>query len=158
MKQFWKMHHLPVQDDFIDVESINPAEAFRRQADAINYAAPLYDELEKAEYKLERVNRVEKELRTRILAQHIPVPSASTRTTDLVDAFVLAKSKAFTMPDGTIKDVSESLLLLVRKQSKLELQVHKLQRRLRALEAMADKCDRIMNWAKHEARLEVGRS
>lgn len=158
MKQFWKMHHLPVQDDFVDVESINPAEAFRRQADAINYAAPLYDGLEKAEYTLERVNRVEKELRTRILSQHIPVPSASTRTTDLVDAFVLAKSKAFTMPDGTIKDVSESLLLLVRKKSKLELQVHKLQRRLRALEAMADKCDRIMNWAKHEARLEVGRS
>lgn len=157
MSSFWNKYNLPVQDQYIDVDSINPAEAYRRQADAINYSAPLYAELESLEHRLERVLRVEKELRTKILAQNMPLPSTSTRTNDLVDAFVLNNAPHFRMEDGTIRDVSSTLMKFAREKSKLLLAINKTERRLKALESMAEKCDRILNWSKHEARLELGR-
>lgn len=152
---FWtRVHVLPTQDDFLDVENVNPADAYRKQADAINESGPLYAQLESLEQRLQRVDLVYKELRTKVLAQSMPVPSSSTRTNDLVDAFILSQAKIFKTKEGMIKDISEMLVNLEKRKLKLEGEIAKVNRRLRAIEALADKCDRIMNWAKHEARLE----
>lgn len=155
MDKFWRSYTLPVQDEILELEEINPAEAFRRQADAINLAGPLYAELEHLRSRYTRVFKILKELRDRILSQNMPVPSGSTRTNELVDAFIYSCAKDFVMPTGIKRDVSEDLFKLARKKLDLEFQITKAEGRLRALELMADKCDRIMNWAKHEARLEL---
>ena len=155
MKDFWKKYNLPVQDEFIDLDTINPAEAYRRQADAINYAAPLYDELEHLENMLERVQRVEKELRTKVLSQNMPLPSSSTRTNELIDAFILNCATHFKLQNGETKDVTDILLNLIRRKFKLEHKKAIVERRLRALESMAQRCEAILNWKKHEARLEL---
>lgn len=148
------MHVLPTQDQFLDLEEINPAEAYRKQAEAINEAGPLYAELESLENRHHRVQSTLKDLRSEVLSQNMPVPSSSTRTTDLVDAFILSCSKNYKSPTGETKDISHSLRKMERVKSKLESRISQISRRLRAIEDMAEKCDRIMNWAKHEARLE----
>lgn len=155
MDSFWDMYKLPIQRDFLDVEEINPIEAFRRQADAINFAGPLYAELEVLDARMYRVSKIYKELRDRVLSQNMPVPSSSTRTTDLVDAFILKCSHEFVTSNGEIKDISNNLLKLFRRKCKLEFKINRIERRLRALESMADKCDRVMNWAKFQARTEL---
>lgn len=155
MKDFWLKYNIPVQDEYLELDSLNPADAYRKQADAINYAAPLYEYLEHIDFQLERVVRIEKELRSRILAQNMPLPSSSTRTNELIDAFILNKSIVYITESGEIKDISNFLLKVSRKKSKLEYEKSKTERRLRALESMADKCDSILNWNKHEARLEL---
>lgn len=145
---------MPMQDEFIDLEEINPAEAYRKQAEAINAAGPLYAELESLENRYHRVSSTLKDLRSAILSQNMPVPSSSTRTTDLVDAFILSCSKNYVTASGEIKDISSSLRKMEKLKYKLEYKISQVSRRLKAIEDMADKCDRIMNWAKHEARLE----
>lgn len=155
MDNFWtRVHYLPTQTDFLDLEEVNPAEAYRRQAVAINEAGPLYAELETVEEKLGRIDRALNSVKKRILSQNMPVPSSSTRNNDLVDAFVLHCSKTYENSKGDVVDVSEKLIRMERHKSILESRRDKLSRRIRAIESMADKCDRIMNWAKHEARLE----
>ena len=156
MSSFWKKYEMPTQEDFFDVEEINPAEAYRRQADAINLSGPIYAELESIEAKLARVVRVEKELRIRVLSQNIDRVNSTLRSAELLDAFLVDAAQDFIMPDGVLRNVSEDLLILLRRRQKYEVRVKKLVRRISALEAMADKCDRILNWAKHQARLELG--
>lgn len=154
-QDFWlKVHSIPTQFDSYELEEINPAEAYRKQAEAINAAGPLYAELESLENRLHRVALTLQELRARILAQNMPLSSTATRTTELVDSFVLHASTSYKNSEGVTSDVSQSLLRMVRLKSSLELKISHVTRRLRAIESMADKCDRIMNWAKHEARLE----
>lgn len=153
---FWNKLTVPTQDEYLDVEYINPAEAYRRQADAINLAAPLYAELEVVDAQLSRASRVERELTRRILAQAMKgMKGVQTRTNELIDAFVLAEAERFRMDDGTVKDVRHHLLKMRRRIERLQVRKDKLERRLKAIQMVADYCDRIMNWAKHEARLEV---
>lgn len=155
-KDFWiRVHSLPVQDDFLDLEEINPADAYRKQAEAINAAGPLYAELESLENRFDRVNLTLKEIRGKLLSQNMPLSSTATRTSELVDAFVLSAAENYRDEQGEIKNVQNSLLRMERLRGKLETRIAQVTRRLRAIEAMADKCDRIMNWAKHEARLET---
>lgn len=156
MKRFWKQYKLPVQDAYFEVEEINPAEAFRRQADAINSAGPIYAEMEHLEARLYRISTVERELRTRVLAQNIGRIKSTFRSAELIDALILDAAVTFIMPNGQIRDVGENLLKLARRRLELESRLRRLNKRLQALESMADKCDRILNWAKHEARLELG--
>ena len=154
-KDFWlKVHSLPTQFDLYELEEINPAEAYRKQAEAINAAGPLYAELESLENRLQRVSMTLKELRARILAQNMPLSSTATRTTELVDSFVLSASYEYTNSEGVTRNISDSMMKMERLKGSLELKIAQVTRRLRAIESMADKCDRIMNWAKHEARLE----
>lgn len=154
-RDFWKkIHRLPMQQDFLDMEEINPAEAYRKQAEAINVAGPLYAELESLENRLNRVTTTQKSLKSQILAQNMPISSTATRTNDLIDAFVLSAAKNFKDANGHTKDITDSMLNLEKLRSSLELRISQTARKLKALEDMADKCDRIMNWAKHEARLE----
>jgi chromosome segregation ATPase len=155
-KEFWKTYSLPIQDEFIDVDSVNVADAFRKQADAINMSGPIYAELEVLETRLERVLRIEKELKQKVLAQNMPVHSASTRTNDLVDAFTLKCSETYEMADGSTKDISDMLVSLSRRRSKLEIRITHLQRRLKAIETMADRCSEIINYWKFTTRLESG--
>jgi hypothetical protein len=156
MSEFWKKYELPTQDDFFNIEEINPAEAYRRQADAINLSGPIYAKLEQVEASLGRVVRVEKELRSRILSQNIDRVNSTLRGAELLDAFLLDAAREFIMPDGSLKDVSEELSRLSRRRQKYETLRAKLLRRIAALDSMADKCDRILNWAKHQARVELG--
>jgi len=154
MKKFWEQYHLPSQEDYFDVEVINPAEAYRKQAEAINLSGPLYAEIEIAEAQLARILRVEKELRSRILLQNFPVPS-TVRNSELLNVYILENAKGFVTPDGYIRNVTETLLTLDRRKQKLETQIKRAWRRIQALDSMSDKCDRVMNWAKHQARMEL---
>ena len=156
MSDFWNKYHVPVQDEIFGVENINPAEAYRRQAEAINLSGPIYAELEVVEKKLARVVQVEKELRSRILAQNMDRINSTLRGSELLDAFLLEAAQDFLMPDGTFRNVSENLVTLARRRQKYELQRSQLMRRITAIEDMAEKCNRILNWAKHEARIELG--
>jgi len=154
MDKFWEKYTLPVQEDFFDVESINPAEAYRKQAEAINLSGPIYANIEIAEAQLGRIVRVEKELRSRILLQNYPVP-ANVRNNELLNVYILESARSFITPEGYIRDVTEILLKLERRKQVLEEKIKKLWRRVQALDNMSEKCDRIMNWAKHEARMEL---
>jgi hypothetical protein len=156
LSDFWDKYYIPVQNELFDIEEINPAEAYRRQAEAINLSGPIYAEIESIKDKLSRVIRIEKELRSRVLAQNIDRINSTLRGAELLEAFLLDAAKDFMMPDGTIRDVSETLIRLARRKQKYEHRVSQLMRRISAIEAMADKCDRILNWAKHEARMELG--
>lgn len=154
--KFWEIYTIPVQEDVIGFEPINPADAYRKQADAINQAGPIHAELEVLEARLHRVETIETELKRRILAQNMPLPSSSTRTTELVEAYILHKAEEYLSTDGTIKDVSGYLSRLHVRRAGLQRSINKLQKRLRALQAMAEKCDSILNWAKYEGRLHSG--
>jgi chromosome segregation ATPase len=154
---FWSDFNIPIQDIDESMESINPAEAYRRQAIVVNKSAPLYAELEEKEEQLTKYKKLEKELRSRVLSQNMPVPSSSTRTNDLVDAFIISCSKKYVNSEGEETDVSENLLELSRNIITLEADITKLERRIRALESMADKCDRILNWQKFMGKVEIGR-
>lgn len=156
MSNFWSNYTLPTQDEIFGIEEINPAEAYRRQADAINLSGPVYAELERVEALLGRVIRVEKELRARVLSQNISRINSTLRGSEILDAFLLEAAVDFEMPDGSIRDVSENLVTLARRRQKYDSARAKLIRRITALDSMADKCDRILNWAKHEARMELG--
>ena len=152
--KFWQKYVLPTQEDFFDVETINPAEAYRKQAEAINLSGPLYAKIETAEAQLGRIIRVEKEIRSRILLQSWPVPG-SIRTNELLNAYILENAENFITPDGYIRDAREFLLKLERRKQVLEADIKKFWRRIEALDAMTDKCDRVLNWAKHQARMEL---
>lgn len=146
---------LPIDDDYLDY--VNPADAFKKQADAINMAAPLWEELEEVNIRLDKYTRLERELVRRILADNMSaMKGTQTRTSDLVDAFVLEAAKTFKTEEGE-KNVTRLLLRLRRNIEKMQSRKDLLERRLRAVEKVAEFCDRIMNWVKHEARLEMGR-
>lgn len=154
---WWDSLKVPTQDQFDDIEYVNPAEAFRRQADAINLSSPLYEELETVEAWLTRARSIEKELIRRILAQNMTgLKSVQTRTNDLVDAFVLDAATRYQVA-GETKDISDSLLKLRRRIERYEGRKVRCERRLRAIQGMADRCEAILNWHKFAARLEVGR-
>lgn len=153
----WGKYSIPVQDDFLDVENINPAEAYRRQAWAINVSGPLFAELEQVDDQLSSIRTKEKRLRTKILSQNMPLPSTSTRTNDLVDAFIYNKAENYSNEEGEIHDLRPYIDSMQKEIAVLENRRSTLERRLKAVEGMADKCDRIMNFAKHQARIELGR-
>lgn len=153
--EFWGRLHLPTQDQHNDVEYVNPAEAYRKQVDAINLSSPLFAELEVVDALLKKTKRIENELTRRLLSQGMDgMKGVQTRTNDLVDAYVLAAAQTFRTDSNTIKDVSMLLLKLRRRASALETRKDKLERRIKSIQQMADYCDRIMNWAKFSAKLE----
>lgn len=156
MDNFWNNYTLPTQDSFLDIEEINPAEAYRRQADAINLSGPIYAEIERLDARFYRISRVEKELRTRILAQNITNIKSTFRSSELLDAFIVHSAQKYVTDEGEIKDVSETVIRLGKRRQELDAKLKRLNKRIAALESMADKCDRILNWAKHQARLELG--
>jgi hypothetical protein len=156
---WWDQLQIPIRpddDELSDIEVINPAEAYRRQALAINLSGPLYAELELTDLWLRKAKRIESEIRRQILAQEMAgLKHTQTRTNDLVDAYILASAERFKSPTGKVKDIRPFLLRLRRRIERLEAQKERCERRLRALANMADYCDRILNWAKHEARLQL---
>jgi len=156
MKEFWKKYYIPLQTNFLEeFEDINPAEAYRRQAEVINMSGPIYAEIESLEARLHRVSKVENEIRTQILAQNLNNMKSTFRNSELIEAFILESAAQFYMPNGELRDVSVELIRMSRRRKNLEFKIKKLQKRIQALEAMADKCDKILNWAKHQARLEM---
>lgn len=152
---FWNNYYIPVQDENPEAESINPADAFRRQAEVINFSGPLYAELEVVEAQLKRAQRVEDELKRRILAQGMAdLSGTKTRTSDLVDAYVFTLAEWFEL-NGITRDIRPQLLRLRRRISRLEVKRDKIQRRLRALADMAETCQKTLDWVKHSDRLEL---
>jgi hypothetical protein len=155
--EFWDKLTLPTQDTYDDIEYVNPAEAYKRQVNAINLSSPLYAELELVSAWLGRAKRIEREITRRVLAQEMSnLKGTQTRTNDLVDAFILSASADFQI-GNKIKDIRPFLIKLRRKIDRLEVSKEKLERRLKAIEKMADRCDIILNWNKHEAKLELQR-
>jgi hypothetical protein len=155
MDQFWNEFRLPEQQEHGDVEIINPADAYRKQAVAINMSGPLYAGLEVVEARLRRARRIEAEIERRILAQEADsMKGTQTRTNELVDAFILAAAENF-LHKGQLKDVRQLLLKWRRRIDKLEAEKLKLERRLRALQQLAEICQKVLDFEKHLARLEL---
>jgi hypothetical protein len=155
MEDFWSEINIPEQNEFVGADVVNPADAFRKQALVVNLSGPIYAELELVDRQLRKVDAAEKELIRRILAQQIDtINGTKTRTTDLIDAFVLASAEFF-VQDNETKDVRPYLIKWRRRISTLEARKAKLERRLKALLQMADAADRILNWDKHLAKLEL---
>jgi hypothetical protein len=127
----WDRLRIPVQEDLEDIEYINPAEAYRRQAVAINMASPLYAELEQVDAQLHKYDRIEKEVRRVILSRNInALKGTQTRTNEMIDAFVLEAAGDYEMANGTRKDIRLFLLKLRRKVSTLDARRDQLERRL----------------------------
>jgi hypothetical protein len=153
--EFWDQYYLPEQNDRDDVEIINPAEAFRKQAVSVNLSGPIYAELEVVEAQLRRVQRAEAELQRRILAQQMDdLKGTQTRTNELVDAYVLSAAENFQL-EGRIRDVRRFVLRWRRRADRLQGRKALLERRLRALSSLAEICENVLNWDKHQARLEL---
>lgn len=156
-KSFWDRIYVPIQTEDEDVEAINPAEAYRRQAEAVNLSAPIYAELEVVDSLLKKAEHFESELTRVVLAHHMDsLKSVQTRTNDLVDAFVLAAAEKVPI-NGQIRDLRQHLLKIRRRIARLEARKAKLERRLKAIEYTTDRLDSVLNWNKFLGRLEYGR-
>lgn len=155
--KFWNRLYVPIQDEDLNVEAINPAEAYRRQAEAVNLSAPIYAELEVVDSLLRKAEHLESELTRVVLAHHMDsLKSVQTRTNDLVDAFVL--SAAASVPiNGKYRDLRPHLLKIRRRIARLTARKSKLERRLKAIEYTTDRLDSVLNWNKFIGRLEYGR-
>jgi hypothetical protein len=152
---FWDNYYIPVQAEDVSVEPINPADAYRRQVQAINASGPLYAELEVIESRLSRLLAFEKGLARQVLAQNMDsLKGTQTRTGDLVDAFVLAAGETFEH-GGLLKDVRPKLLKARQRIEAMERRKLVIEKRLKALDKLVDVCENVLNWAKHEARLEL---
>lgn len=153
----WHKLTIPTQTEYEDVEYVNPAEAYRKQVDAINLSAPVYAELETVDAWLARARRIEREVVRRVLAQEMNnIKGTQTRNSDMVDAFVLASAEFLEMEPGQpTKDARPFLLKIRRRIERLEARKETLERRLKAIQNMADWCDRILNWCKFEAKLSL---
>lgn len=155
---FWESLVLPTQDRYDDVEYANPADAYRLQIDAINTSSKLYAELEQVDEQLRKAELLEKEVVRAVLAQNMAeMKGTQTRTNDLVDAFVYAAAAHYKTAEGVEVNLQPRLRKIRRRITKLEHQKDLLERRLRAVNTVADICDRVLNWNKHLARLELAR-
>lgn len=154
--KFWeKVYYLPVQHNRDDVESISLAEAYKAQAEVINRSGPLYAKLEKIQRALDKALWQEEHLRRKILSvEMVKLKGTQTRTSELVDAFVLHSAQAVEIK-GVVQDVRPGLEKLRKRIHTLRSKKEETERRIRALEKYADACDRILNWAKHEHRMEL---